>query len=173
MENPETKTPQDQEAPDRSSLADLYPQAKTMEQRIADRDAIEARKGARLPQRIVRSTILRLYSVLVILFLAIHVAPLLFSVGGVVGGVPWSFGLALIFMAYTYTVYSRIAKDFTALGCKSAPFLGLYTFLFPAIGYLISLIFAPADSRIGFAVAVTISHFLFAYVLMKLVGARS
>lgn len=173
MENPETKTPQDQEASDRSSLADLYPQAKTMEQRIADRDAIEARKTARLPQHIVRSTILRLYSVLVILFLAIHVAPLLFSVGGVVGGVPWSFGLALIFMAYTYAIYSRIAKDFLALGCRPAPFLGLYTLLFPALGYLMSQLFNPADDRLAFAVAITVVHLVFAYVLMRIVGARS
>lgn len=173
MEDQKDDTAKQYDQPDRSHLGDLYPSAKTMEERMADRQAKEDRRLNRQPKHIVWSTMLRLYSVLIGLFVAIHGSVFLLGNFGIIAGVSFSFLLGLMWLGYTYWIYSNITRDFEELTYTAVPFLASYTALYPFGLVLASQFVAPADSRLAFVVVATFAHVVYVYVLMKLVGARS
>lgn len=173
MKDQKEEVPDDYDQPDRSHLSDLYPKAKTMEEQVADRGAKEDQRLARQPKHIVWSTSWRLYSVLVGLFVAIHGSVFLLGSFGVIAGVSFSFLLGLMWLGYVYWMYSSINRDFEGLTYTATPFLTLYTALYPIGMVLASQFVSPSADRLAFAAIATFAHFVYVYILMKLVGARA
>ena len=158
---------------DRSHLADLYPAAKSFEQRLADRKLADKRRRDRLPKNMTWTTIWRLYGILVAVFAGIHVGVVMFSVMGPLGAVPMSFLAGLAVLAYVYWAVSSTVRDFHGFGYRAGPFIATYMVAYPACLYWLTMLVDASTQRLEFVVWASVVHWLLVYVLMKLVGVRS
>lgn len=157
---------------DRSSLADLYPQAKTLEERIYDKQLKAQQQMERRPKNIAFMTILQLLGLVVGLVVAGYLSALSLSVS-IITGVSFSLFFAVMWLSYAYWVYAGIGRRFALLGYSATPFLMSYTMVYPASVYGLSLFIDPQQQPVNFGIGAIVLHLIVTTILMRLVGARS
>lgn len=158
---------------DRSHLANLYPAAKTFEQRVADKELADRQRRDRLPKNIAWTIAWRLYGILVAIFASIHIGAGLFALAGPLGAVPLSFSVGLLIVCYIYWVVTSTVRDFHRLGYRAGPLLICYVLIYPLVLYGLMQLIDTSSRRLELVVSASAAHVILVYVLMRLIGARS
>lgn len=156
---------------DRSHLADLYPQAKTLEERVYDKQIKAEQQASQRPKHVGVMTMLQLFGLSVGFVVAAFLSGYSLRLS-IISGVSFSLLLMVMWLASVYWVYSHISRQFAALGYSSKPFLLAYTALYPSAIYGLSQMASPTSDTVAFSLGAVSVHVVLTAILMRLLGAR-
>jgi hypothetical protein len=154
-------------------LASIYPRAKTYDEISEKRQRIELSKPKINPHHLVTTIAVRSYVlVMLLVFMIVAVAPILFSFG-VISGVFFCFFFALLWMGVAWWQLSTVAKSFYFANLNLAAFILSYSVVAAPLTYGLLALAPHVHSVFLVCTLATFAHFCLCFIIMKLLMQNS